>query len=73
MVNYWSLHVDRSMTLTNGEASLVLRSPDGEVYKHALRFNFRATNNEVKYKALLTRLKLDKSMEIESLKIFCDS
>ena len=39
----------------------------------ALRFRFRASNNEAEYKALIAGLKLAKEMKVESLEIFSDS
>ena len=39
----------------------------------ALRFNFKASNNEVKYEALIAGLKLAKEVKVESLDIFSDS
>ena len=39
----------------------------------ALRFEFKASNNEAKYEALIAVLKLAKEMKVESLKIFNDS
>ena len=39
----------------------------------ALRFGFKASNNEAKYEALIVGLKLAKEMKVESLEIFSDS
>ena len=39
----------------------------------ALRFGFKASNNEAEYEALIARLKLGKEMKVESLEIFSDS
>ena len=39
----------------------------------ALRFRFKASNNEVEYEALIAGLKLAKEMKVESLDIFSDS
>jgi len=35
------------------EARLIVISPEGHVHEHALRFPFKALNNEAKYEALL--------------------
>ena len=40
---------------------------------YALRFRFKASNNEVEYEALIAGLKLAKEMKVESLEIFSDS
>ena len=39
----------------------------------ALRFGFKASNNEAEYEALIAGLKLAKEMKVESLDIFSDS
>ena len=39
----------------------------------ALRFGFKASNNEVEYKALIAGLELAKELKVESLDIFSDS
>ena len=39
----------------------------------ALRFGFKASNNEAEYEALIVGLKLAKEMKVESLDIFSDS
>ena len=40
---------------------------------YALRFNFKASNNEAEYEALIAGLKLAKEVKVESLDIFSDS
>ena len=39
----------------------------------ALRFDFKASNNEAEYEALIARLKLAREMQVESLDIYSDS
>ena len=40
---------------------------------YALRFSFKASNNEAKYEALIAGLNLAKEMKAESLEIYSDS
>ena len=40
---------------------------------YALKFNFKASNNEVEYEALITALKLAKTLQIQHLAVFSDS
>ncbi|GAV86716.1 hypothetical protein CFOL_v3_30142, partial [Cephalotus follicularis] len=42
----WKLSVDGSSCLTGSRTWLVLTSPDGWTLEYALRFKFKATNNE---------------------------
>jgi len=39
-------------------ASLIIESPRGERYKHALKFMFKASNNEAEYKVLIAGVDL---------------
>ena len=39
----------------------------------AIRFRFKASNNEAEYKALIVELELAKEMKVESLDMFSDS
>ena len=39
----------------------------------ALKFRFKASNNEAEYEALIAELKHAKEMKVESLEIFSDS
>ena len=39
----------------------------------ALKFGFKASNNEAEYEALLAGLELAKEIKVESLDIFSDS
>ncbi|XP_028094391.1 uncharacterized protein LOC114294455 [Camellia sinensis] len=41
--------------------------------EHAIRLGFKASNNEVKYKALIARLKLAVTVEAGEVVVFCDS
>ena len=52
-------------------AGLILVSPEGHQIHCALKFGFKASNNE--YEALLAGLELAKKMKVESLDIFSDS
>ncbi|XP_059654534.1 uncharacterized protein LOC132301284 [Cornus florida] len=69
----WSLYVDGSSTARACGAGLVLISPEGENLKYALRFGFKATNNEAEYEALIAGLKLAKAFRVQHLKVFTDS
>ncbi|GAV73294.1 hypothetical protein CFOL_v3_16780, partial [Cephalotus follicularis] len=49
----WKLSVDGSSCITGSGAWLVLTSPDGWMLDYALRFGFKATNNEAEWEALI--------------------
>ena len=67
------LHIDRASTTHDSRVGLILTNSEGVITEYALRFNFKASNNQVEYKALLAGLKIAKELDIDSLKIFIDS
>ena len=54
-------------------AGLILINPEGHRVHCALRFGFKASNNEAEYEALIAGLKLAKEMRVESLNIYKNS
>ncbi|XP_020412920.1 uncharacterized protein LOC109947377 [Prunus persica] len=69
----WVLHVDGSANQQGCGAGLVLTTPEGLKIEYALRFNFRTSNNEAEYEALLAGLRLAKSMNAKQIRIHSDS
>ena len=51
----------------------MLISPEDHRISSALRFAFKASNNEVEYEALLAGLRLAKELQVDSLMIYSDS
>ena len=51
----------------------MLQSPEGDKLTYRVRLQYQATNNEVKYEALLKGLELAKSIDAESVLILGDS
>ena len=51
----------------------MLISPENPRISSALRFTFKASNNEVEYEALLAGLRLAKELQVDSLLVFSDS
>ncbi|KAF7150490.1 hypothetical protein RHSIM_Rhsim02G0156300 [Rhododendron simsii] len=54
----WVLQVDGSKTKDTSGAGLILTSPKGQRLSYALRFEFKTTNNEAEYEALVVGLEL---------------
>ena len=52
----WKLLVDGLSSSGGSGVGLVLMSPDHYKSSYAIRFNFKASNNEVEYEALITGL-----------------
>ena len=53
---FWRIFVDGSSNENGSEARIILISPEGHRFHTALRFRFKASNNEAEYKALLAEL-----------------
>ncbi|GAV77729.1 rve domain-containing protein/RVT_3 domain-containing protein [Cephalotus follicularis] len=69
----WKLSVDGSSRLTGSGVELVLTSPDGWTLEYALRFKFKATNNETEWEALIAGLKIVKHLEVHKIEASSDS
>ncbi|KAL5556880.1 hypothetical protein UlMin_039116 [Ulmus minor] len=69
----WKLYVDGSSTETSSGAGIILVSPDGVKLSCAVRFKFKATNNQAEYEALLSGLRLAKEVSAWHLTIYSDS
>ncbi|KAL5571238.1 hypothetical protein UlMin_020835 [Ulmus minor] len=69
----WKLYVDGSSTETSSRAGIILVSPDGVKLSCAIRFKFKATNNQAEYEALLSGLRLAKEVSARHLTIYSDS
>ena len=61
----WKLSVDEAANAQGSGAGLILTSSDGIDVKYALRFGFRASNNEVEYEAVIAGFNLAHSMEAD--------
>ncbi|XP_074342244.1 uncharacterized protein LOC141679723 [Apium graveolens] len=71
--NFWTLYVDGSATAERSGAGLILFSPGGFTIQQAITFAFKSTNNQAEYEALLSGLRLAKSLGVRSLTIYSDS
>lgn len=66
----WIIHMDGASNAQGSGARLILINLEEVVTKYALRFSFKATNNQTKYETLLVRLKLAKQLRVGSLWVF---
>ena len=69
----WRLSVDGATNAQGSSVGLILTSPDGIDIEYALRFGFRAFNNEADYEAVIAGLNLAHSMEVDQLEVCIDS
>ena len=54
-------------------ANMMLISPEGHKILCAIRFGFKASNNEAKYEALIVGLHLARELQVSNVKNFSDS
>ena len=69
----WRLFVDGAANAQESGAGLILTSLEGIDIEYALRFGFRASNNEAGYEAVIAGLNLAHSMEVDQLEVCSDS
>ncbi|GAV72557.1 RVT_3 domain-containing protein [Cephalotus follicularis] len=69
----WKLSMDGSSCITGSGVGLVLTSPDGWTLEYALRFKFKATNNEAEWEALIDGLTIVKHLEVQKIEASSDS
>ncbi|XP_077222186.1 uncharacterized protein LOC143856029 [Tasmannia lanceolata] len=70
---HWTLHVDGSAGKTGRRAGVVPHGPEGFTLQYALRLDFKASNNEAEYEALIAGLSLAAELGAEKLKVYSDS
>jgi len=69
----WLLSVDGSSNQQGSGAGIVLEGPNGVLIEQALRFTFKASNNQAEYEALIAGMLLAKEMGAQNLLVKSDS
>ncbi|RDY07211.1 rnhA, partial [Mucuna pruriens] len=69
----WYLSVDGSSSHTGSGAGIVLEGPTRVLIEQSLHFEFRASNNQAEYEALLARMKLALELGTKKLTAKSDS
>ena len=69
----WTMNIDGSSTKDSGGVGIVLKSPEGDIIKQAMRLQYPTTNNEAEYEALLVGLKTAKTLGATELDVRSDS
>ncbi|XP_068486581.1 uncharacterized protein [Phaseolus vulgaris] len=70
---WWVLSVDGSSNQQGSGADVILEGPNGLLIEQALRFSFKASNNQAEYEALVAGMLLAKEMGARSLLVKSDS
>ncbi|KAK0571482.1 hypothetical protein LWI29_016865 [Acer saccharum] len=69
----WQLRVDGSSNTHGNGAGVVVSTPEGDSVECALHFDFKATNNQAKYEALIAGLRVCTVLGADEVEIFSDS
>jgi len=64
--------VDGSSNQQGSGARIILEGPNGILIEQALRFTFKASNNQVEYEALMVGMLLAKELGARSFLVQCD-
>ncbi|RDX58415.1 hypothetical protein CR513_62272, partial [Mucuna pruriens] len=69
----WYLSVDGSTNQSGSGVGVILEGPGGVLVEQSLHFDFRASNNQVEYEALLAGMRLARDLEAKRLTAKSDS
>ncbi|KAL0444282.1 UNVERIFIED_CONTAM: hypothetical protein Slati_2150900 [Sesamum latifolium] len=69
----WLLHVDGSSTIQGSGTDIVITSPQGEDLEFAIKFGFKASNNEAEYEALVIGMRMAHEAGARDLLAYSDS
>lgn len=69
----WLLSVDGSSNLKGSGAGVILEGPDDIIIEQSLIFEFKASNNQAEYEALIAGMTLTQEMGAENLREKSDS
>ena len=69
----WKLCVDGSSNTHGSGAGIVVTTPEGDSVKCALRFDFKATNNQAEYEALIAGLRVSNALGADEIEVFSNS
>ena len=67
------MHVDGSSNTHGSGARIVILTLEGVAVECAMRFDFKATNNQAEYEALLAGLRVCVALSADEIEIFSDS
>ncbi|KAL0361193.1 UNVERIFIED_CONTAM: Retrovirus-related Pol polyprotein from transposon [Sesamum radiatum] len=69
----WLLHVNGSSTTQGSGAGIVITTPQGEDQEFAIKFGFKASNNEAEYEALVISMRMAHETGARRLLAYSDS
>ncbi|XP_063947521.1 uncharacterized protein LOC135152038 [Daucus carota subsp. sativus] len=70
---WWNLYGDGAVNGNGVGAGIILVSTEGHKLQSSIHFDFKATNNDAEYEALIAGLKLALEMRVENMNVYSDS
>ncbi|CAL8992599.1 unnamed protein product [Prunus brigantina] len=71
--NYWTMYFDGSSTEARSGAGVVIESAQGQRWQFAFQLDFRCTNNQAEYEALIIGLEILREMKATRVLVYGDS
>ncbi|XP_021800345.1 uncharacterized protein LOC110744669 [Prunus avium] len=71
--NYWTMYFDGSSTEARFGAGVVIQSPQGQRWQFAFQLDFKCTNNQAEYEALIIGHEILKEMKATRVLVYGDS
>ncbi|XP_021807706.1 uncharacterized protein LOC110751539 [Prunus avium] len=71
--NYWTMYFDGSSTEARLGAGVVIESPQGQRWQVAFQLDFKCTNNQAEYEALIIGLEILKEIKATRVLVYGDS
>ena len=72
-LGWWKIYVDRASNAKGSGTGVVIITPDETVIEQSIRLDFKTSNNEAEYEAVLTGLNSTKTLGAKQLTVHCDS
>nr|GEV22923.1 reverse transcriptase domain-containing protein [Tanacetum cinerariifolium] len=72
-IDIWKLYTNEASNEHGSGAGHILIDSEGAEYSYALRLNFTNSNNDAKYEALLTGLRIATKIKVNKMHAFVDS
>ncbi|XP_076916579.1 uncharacterized protein LOC143576362 [Bidens hawaiensis] len=69
----WKLFTDGASNNEGAGTGLRITNPEGQDFTYAIRLEFKSTNNEAEYEALLAGLRIAKKLGAQHLEVHVDS
>ncbi|XP_074301315.1 uncharacterized protein LOC141632693 [Silene latifolia] len=69
----WTLYIDGASNARGAGVGLVHRSPKGDMIVQAVRCEFKATNKEAEYEALILGMQMTSELKVRNLRVYSDS